>query len=131
MQDEDLRSYWSDVTVKPPLRVYEGHRTKTGKCVVTVSAGKKSAPLKLYKSVVNHSPTGFEWGYAGPTSAQLALAILMDVLGDKPRAIGWHQSFKRDVIASLPQDRWTLTAEQVLATVARLEGPGKGGDRGG
>ena len=33
----------------------------------------------------NHSPTGFSWGYLGSGCAQLALALLVDVLGDKGR----------------------------------------------
>jgi hypothetical protein len=33
--------------------------------------------LDLY----NHSPTGFAWGYGGSGPAQLALALLADVLG--------------------------------------------------
>lgn len=31
----------------------------------------------------NHSPDGFEWGYAGSGPSQLALAILLDFTGDK------------------------------------------------
>jgi hypothetical protein len=36
------------------------------------------APLPLRLDIVNHSPTGFAWGYSGSGSAQLAVAILAD-----------------------------------------------------
>lgn len=80
--------------------------------------------------IMKHSPSGFEWGYAGSGPAQLALAILVDALGrtkiEKERAVRLHQDFKRAVIVKLPHEEWTLTQKQVLDTVARLEG----GDRG-
>lgn len=55
--------------------------------------------------VVNHSPTGFEFGYGGSGPAQLALAILLDILNTEPEnelAIHLHQRFKVKFIA--PQD---------------------------
>lgn len=53
--------------------------------------------------VWNHSPTGFNWGYAGSGPAQLALAILLAAGVDEERAIRLHQHFKAEHIATLPQ----------------------------
>jgi hypothetical protein len=39
--------------------------------------------------VTHHSPTGFEWGYAGSGPADLALNILEDSL----RRVGWSRSY--------------------------------------
>ncbi len=63
----------------------------------------------------NHSPNGFEWGYAKSGSAQLALALLYDVLGDKYLALYYHQGFKRQV--SRFADSWEITSEDISAWV--------------
>jgi hypothetical protein len=49
---------------------------------------------------MNHSPTGFAWGYGGSGPAQLALAILLKFVNE-PTALSLHQDFKREVIAQL------------------------------
>lgn len=134
MLDEDLHEYWRDVTAKPASRTYSGVRSaKYDKCVVLVTCEEVTRPLARHTKIRNHSPTGFEWGYNGSGPAQLALALLLDVLGSdhKEQALALYQDFKSHVVANLPKQSWTLTSEQVLDAVARLEGPGKGGDRGG
>ena len=62
---------------------------------------KYLSPIKSQK-VYNHSPDGFNWGYAGSGPAQLALAILLEVT-DKGTALEYHQDFKKKIIATLPQ----------------------------
>jgi hypothetical protein len=70
----------------------------------------------------NHSPTGFEWGYAGSGPAQLALAILADVLRDDDRAVRLHQRFKFKVIAMLDRHKpWEITHRAVLRFVTACE----------
>ena len=60
--------------------------------------------LKPHRSqqIVNHSPDGFNWGYAGSGSAQLALAILLEIfdpaVGDP---LPNYQMFKQDYIVPL------------------------------
>jgi len=63
--------------------------------------GKELLPKKSQK-LINHSPDGFNWGYAGSGPAQLALAILLKVSGDKKIALSNYQPFKQIVIARLP-----------------------------
>jgi hypothetical protein len=81
--------------------------------------------LSLAKSlkIVNHSPTGFCWGYAGSGPAQLALAILLEQFnGDKERALSLYQDFKFKIIARLPMDEdFTLTDEQVEAAISEID----------
>ena len=48
--------------------------------------------------VVNHSPTGFEFGYPGSGPAQLAFAILQKLQGDD-LALALYQYFKDDFLA--------------------------------
>ena len=89
-------------------KLYQGRRTADG-CTVTVN-GK---PLPLGLEVWNHSPTGLEWGYAGSGPAQLALALLLDHLRDRRRAVESHQRFKFAVVARLPRDGWALTSTEI------------------
>lgn len=56
------------------------------------------------QKVINHSPDGFNWGYGGSGSAQLALAIMLAVTG-KPDG---YQDFKWEVIATLPQSDFEI-----------------------
>jgi hypothetical protein len=65
--------------------------------------------------VCNHSPTGFEWGYAGSGPAQTALALLADTLGDNERALAYHQAYKHEVIATLPYAGFALSQAGVKA----------------
>lgn len=65
---------------------YEGIRTTNGARVFRV-AGEIREPLR--HRIVYHSPTGFEWGYAGSGPADLALNILAD-------ASGWEGSWRYD-----------------------------------
>jgi len=64
--------------------------------------------------LVNHSPTGFEWGYGGSGPAQLALALLVDATGDEQWSLTHYQSFKWEVVSSLPWE-WELHQETVRA----------------
>lgn len=60
--------------------------------------------LNLAKSlqVRRHSPSGFNWGYGGSGPAQLALAILLELLPED-KAVSLYQYFKQEFIANLPQ----------------------------
>ncbi len=129
---DELEECWKAVRAPPPERVYSGTRdVSLGKCKVYVRVGdRKPTPLKLCKGILNHSPSGFEWGYSGSGPAQLALAILVDALGaktrdEKDRAIQLHQAFKSAVIVSLPSGSWTMTHGKVLEVVAKLEASGR------
>lgn len=99
-------------------KLYTGTRPAEGSVIVRVDGKKLRVRLDLF----NHSPDGFEWGYGGSGPAQLALAILADLLEDDERAVRLHQDFKWAVITPLPQHSdWTLSAAQVLATVTAIE----------
>lgn len=83
-----------------------------------VSVGE--LPLCLH--VRNHSPDGFNYGYGGSGPAQLALAIMCDVLKDEERALGLYQGFKWAVIAKLhATNAWEITSDDVMAFVDKAE----------
>jgi len=58
------------------VKIYKGSRQPgaVGGQTVTVNG----VPLK---HIVEHSPTGFQWGYGGSGPADLALSILADCIG--------------------------------------------------
>lgn len=90
--------------------------------VVTNGSGKR-LNLEASLRVVNHSPTGFCWGYGGSGPAQLALAILLDHFnGDKERALGLYQDFKFKIVSNLPMDSdFVLTDEQVESAISEID----------
>jgi hypothetical protein len=93
------------------MKVYEGRRTIDG-LVVTVD-GKA---LPEHYEVKRFTRFGFEWSYEGESPQQLALAILVDFLGDNDRAIGLSELFMKEVVANLDND-WRLTGGEVEAAV--------------
>jgi hypothetical protein len=94
---------------------YLGHRSPQG-CFVLVMPRECALLLRL--DVRNHSPAGFEWGYEGSGPAQLALALLLDALGEpgRPYAIRLYQTFKRKVISHMIDvDSWLIYKEDIIA----------------
>lgn len=87
------------------------------------------------RTVIHHSPTGFNWGYAGSGPADLALNILNAVFpptcGDKGAlpcyrgicsAVAWdlHQDFKRAFLsASIPVEGGVIKSADVRAWVEK------------
>ena len=98
------------------MKRYVGRRNGTA-ADVTVDG----VPLNPRLDLWNHSPTGFEWGYAGSGPAQLALALLADCLGDDEAAVELHQEFKSAVVAGLSFAGWTLTEDEIRETVEAME----------
>jgi hypothetical protein len=72
---------------------------------------------KLY----NHSPDGFNWGYGGSGPAQLALALLYDVTGDKELSVRLHQAFKWKFVAGWSAS-WEITGEEIKQWVETTVG---------
>ncbi|RTL65220.1 MAG: hypothetical protein EKK41_20485 [Hyphomicrobiales bacterium] len=97
------------------MSVYEGKRTIDG-LVVT----KDGAPLSEHTEVKQFTTWGFEWTYEGESPQQLALAILVEHLGDARRALALSEPFMRQVIANLDND-WTLTSGDIDAALAGLK----------
>ena len=62
------------------MKRYVGDRTIDG-VKVTVDG----APLDPGVDVMEFTKNGFEWSYEGPEPRQLALALLLDHLGDRTR----------------------------------------------
>lgn len=95
------------------MTIYVGKRVQGHALVL-----KDGRPFDAARSlqVRNHSPTGFNWGYMGSGPAQLALALLLDVLGDELAAQRYYQAFKADQVATWPES-WSIDAAQIRAWV--------------
>ena len=80
--------------------VYEVHRDKMTGRVRLFRDGDEIRPRKS-QALRNHSPDGFETGYGGSGPSQLALAILLDHMGEARAddAEGVYQTFKWERIA--------------------------------
>lgn len=63
--------------------------------------GKRLNPRRS-QAVFNHSPDGFNYGYEGSGPAQLALAIMLELMPERA-AVRLYQDFKRVHIATLPR----------------------------
>jgi hypothetical protein len=101
------------------MKRYEGRREGYA-VIVTVDGRRLNPRFDLW----NHSPTGFEWGYAGSGPAQVALAILADHCDNDELALNLYQRFKWAVVAGWPHRGWKLTSgeiDQVLHTLREHE----------
>jgi Family of unknown function (DUF6166) len=97
------------------MSTFEGKRTIDG-LVVT----KDGKPLDEHYDVKRFTTWGFEWTYEGDSPQQLALAILVEHLGDSDKAIRLSDGFMRKVVANLDND-WILTGAEIDKAVAGLE----------
>lgn len=95
------------------MKIYEGKRTIDG-LVVTVDGQR----LDEHYDVKRFTNYGFEWTYEGESPQQLALAILVDHLGDSERAVRLSEPFMKAVIANLDND-WVLTGAEIDAFLAK------------
>jgi hypothetical protein len=105
--------------------IWKGERrplAEENKVIMTTDNGEIWVNLPLYLDEVNHSPTGFEWGYLGSGPSQLAYAILRslyeimfgyDKEEAKQKALSGYQSFKEYAIAKIKTDEWTITSDDV------------------
>ena len=91
------------------MKTYLGVRDlDNDRCDVTVDG----QPLEMRLDLRSLSPDGFEWGYRGAGTAQLALALLADAAGDEA-ALANYQHFKIRAIAPLGGE-WRFTDAMIL-----------------
>jgi Family of unknown function (DUF6166) len=70
----------------------------------------------------NFSPDGLNWGYAGSGSAQLAVAMLMELVGDWERVKRLWPKFNDEFVTKLPRNaNWTADGNTVLAIALSFE----------
>jgi hypothetical protein len=79
------------------------------------------APLDPRVDVMEFTRNGFEWSYEGPEPRQLALALLVDHLGDKDKAKASAEAFMRAVVANFGNE-WEMTSADIDQALAALSG---------
>jgi len=100
--------------------LYRGRRPDVGPCIVERIEDGKREPLNLRLGECNHSPDGWEWGYGGSGPAQLAYALLRDVLpDDADLAYELHQSFKWRYVSRIEADEWVIDAYDINQWIYR------------
>jgi hypothetical protein len=110
----------------PPRKTYTGYRLPgeqgtAGAALVTVhQEGRQPRPLDPRFDLRRHAD-GLNWGYGGSGPAQLALALAADLLQDDEQARRVYQKLKVRVIGRLPQDGWTLSEEQLRASIQEIQ----------
>lgn len=96
--------------------VYKGTRPigeAGGPCSVMVYENSGAKPLPPCNEIRNHSPDGFNWGYAGSGPAQLALAIMCHHTKDEGFAQRLYRAYMWDVISHISTDEWAITGPSV------------------
>jgi len=73
------------------------------------------------QQIVEHSPTGYEWGYGGSGPADLALNILADVAGEEV-ARKHHRRFHLEVVAKWERAAFSITEANVQKWLSEQEG---------
>lgn len=97
------------------MKTYTGDRTIDG-----VKVNVDGRPLPTCVEVAALSRNGFEWSYEGPEPSQLALALLMDHLGDPDRARSLAPAFMRAVVANFDNE-WLMTSADMDTALAALK----------
>ncbi|MFZ0257253.1 MAG: DUF6166 domain-containing protein [Gammaproteobacteria bacterium] len=105
-------------------KIYRGRWVRWGPMVEV--DGQPLPPrydLRDYSQIFRKQAAGsmFSWGDASPASAQLALALLADCLGDDAKALTLHLVFRVRFLERLPKSGWRLTEAQLQAMMADLE----------
>ena len=98
------------------MKRYVGDRTIDG-VKVTVDG----VPLDPSTGIKEFTKNGFEWSYEGPEPRQLALALLVDHLGDSEKAKASVEPFMQAVVANFGNE-WEMTSADIDEALAALSG---------
>src|SRR4051812_37317790 len=98
------------------MKQYVGDRTIDG-VKVTVDG----VPLDPGVNVREFSRNGFEWSYEGPEPRQLALALLVNHLGDEGKAKSLVEPFMSAVVANFGNE-WEMTSADIEEALTALRG---------
>ena len=98
------------------MRTYTGDRTIDG-ITVTVDG----SPLPERYDLHQYTDLGFEWTYIGDSPRQLALAILVDHLGNVEESLRLAEQFTKNVIANLSNE-WQLTSADIDEALKQITG---------
>jgi uncharacterized protein (DUF2249 family) len=104
-----------NVLIPSRVKEYRGKIGRDGQVSVTVDG----EPLPLRIEVVNHSPSGFSWGYPGSGPSQLALSVMCEEFGDATEGhpVSYHR-VKDLLICRLPEEQsWVFSSHDIYNVV--------------
>jgi hypothetical protein len=122
-----------------PCRTYEGHFVgrREGRMILVRVPTPEQGSLTSWPlvHVIEHSPTGLEWGYGGSGPSDTALSLLTDAIASeggipvevaKLAAMRWYMRFKRDMVSGLHRGEkagleWRLPVSSIVAWLERTE----------
>ena len=99
---------------------YTGVRKDDGCGEQIVYKGDRILSPTRSQKLYNHSPDGFNWGYYGSGPAQLALALLYDVTGDKELSLHLHQNFKFNFVGNW-KEKFSITSDEIREWIKEQE----------
>ena len=97
-------------------RISEGGHQPVYKKLLPDGEAEELSP-RPSRRLINHSPDGFNWGYAGSSCAQLALALLLDATSNPELSRSFYQQFKWDKVAGWGKE-WKITRGEILSWIA-------------
>ncbi|MEA1916852.1 MAG: DUF6166 domain-containing protein [Campylobacterota bacterium] len=100
--------------MSPANYTFKGHKSILGKRYVTY----KEVELSTHTKEFNHSRDGFDWGYMGSGSLQLAFAILYEVSGEEI-AKSYKTEYAKDVVVLLASKEWKIETRDVRSWVEK------------
>ena len=103
------------------MKYYHATQTEQGSAIVVEEDGEFRA-LNPRHDLQSISPDGFQWGnHSDNGTAQLALALAADVLGDDGKAQRVYQRLQLKLIAVLPPEGWVLAENRVRDIIDGIE----------
>ena len=99
----------------PGTVVYSGERTIDGNVI-----HRNDADLDAKLAIAHFSDVGMDWGFYGPPSRQLALALLCDHMGNSERALELAPAFANAVVAHF-DNSWEIDSLQIGEAIAGLQ----------
>lgn len=105
--------------LKPKPEYFHLYRDDDGAPVIVLWFGE--GLLHRVQHNVKHSPTGFEWGYAGSGPADCARSMLLALQRycDLPHVEQVYQEFKWTFLFDLPESGGTIRVEKLLRWYVR------------
>ena len=88
---------YQDLIMMEPISLKGDYETK----MIWLN-GKELNP-EYSQKIYNHSAEGFDWSHTGDGSAQLALAILLELTQNKRISMILHHLFKNDCVSTFPK----------------------------
>ncbi len=106
------------------MKIFKGKKTPDG-CIVELDNEGYTTQLSLEKSlqVVDHSPDGYQCGYSGSGTAQLAAAILNEVTDDSELTRTYYQLFKFDHVAKWDGVTFEISEDEVRTWLQEVGAP--------